>query len=1074
MADRLHRLARHGRRLRGRRPSRPSDAALLTEVRGGDFSAYSDADLKSALVSAANGGDALPAVYAVVAETIHRRMGLWRAFGDGAAPAAIRECRDVAAEVLDAAPYRARVEYYADEDFVDGPLFAASLEAALDRLRLSPERRAVVSGAVYVAEKSRTTPLSQIMLPAEFYGAVQFLDADGELAFRVTDEQLTAGIMLYRGAVVEMSAGEGKTVAAAFPAILHALTDRRVHVVTANDYLAARDAEWLADVYEALGVSVSAVLGHMGDADRRAAYRSRIVYGTVRELGFDFLRDNMKLSADETVQRERDVAIVDEADQTLIDEAGTPLIISGGPPANTRGLRRADQAVRQLIGRQAAVAAGIAAELRRPDLTAGRRRSLLARLSLADHENECVTRELSADRRLLRQVRTEVAAREPDSELERGLYYVVDARSRTVTLTDAGNELVEDSLGPLFDLSELDARLRRTESGHDGAPLERRRSDAEALRRQMSRRCNIASQVHQLLHAHLLLRHGVDYIVVDGEVVLVDPVTGRRRPDSRYRNGLHAAIEAKEHLPPRPEPEVQAQISVQGYVSRYRRVCGMTGTAVAAADEFRRFYGLEVEVVPPANRSVRTDLPTRIFDARGDKQKALVHEVRHWRRMGRPVLVGTAAVRESEEISELLRRHDVPHTLLNAVTSASEAAVVAAAGRLGAVTVATNMAGRGTDILLEPGLDRRVADGCARMAAEALADGAPAVTMRCSTAEEAAAAETALREAGVAAERGDRPHDVVARPDDAEARSGAPITMEFGLGLHVIGTDLNDSRRIDDQLRGRVGRQGAFGSTRFLLSAEDDSLLDKPNGGPSYRSERRDGVDGIVHQEGLRTQRSVDRLQRLDEREEELGRMAAWEIDRVVERQTLAYYGLRSRVLDDGFSDETLADFAAAAGRRLVDRHLPESDAADYAARFARLAEEATLDYGVDLSASFGLGIPSLRTATGQLVARRVRQAQFECSRVDFDTLARLLMVQAADELWPVHLSRLQDMALGAHLSGQTLGRTVADYAFAVTEEYNRFLTTAQDAFLVELIAYREADVEPEPSLPREVQEVLV
>ena len=179
MADRLHRLARHGRRLGGRRPSRPSDAALLTEVRGRDFSAYSDADLKSALVSAADGGDALPAVYAVVAETIHRRMGLWRAFGDGAAPAAIRECRDVAAEVLDAAPYRARVEYYADEDFVDGPLFAASLEAALDRLRLSPERRAVVSGAVYVAEKSRTTPRSQIMLPAEFYGAVQLLDVDG-------------------------------------------------------------------------------------------------------------------------------------------------------------------------------------------------------------------------------------------------------------------------------------------------------------------------------------------------------------------------------------------------------------------------------------------------------------------------------------------------------------------------------------------------------------------------------------------------------------------------------------------------------------------------------------------------------------------------------------------------------------------------------------------------------------------------------------------------------------------------------------------------------------------------------
>ena len=202
--------------------------------------------------------------------------------------------------------------------------------------------------------------------------------------------------------------------------------------------------------------------------------------------------------------------------------------------------------------------------------------------------------------------------------------------------------------------------------------------------------------------------------------------------------------------------------------------------------------------------------------------------------------------------------------------------------------------------------------------------------------------------------------------------------------------------------------------------------------------------------------------------------MAAWEIDRVVERQTLAYYGLRRHVLDKGIADETLSDFAAAAGRRLVDRHLPESAAAAYSTRFARLAEEAELDYGIDLSASFGLGIPALRTATGELVSGRVRQAQFECSSVDFDTLARLLMVQAADELWPAHLSRIQDMVLSAHLSGHARGRTVADYAFAVTDEYNRFLMSARDAFLIALITYREADVEPEPRLAREVLEVLV
>ncbi len=1073
MTDRIREIARHGRRLGVLRSAAASDAALLAAIRGRDLRKYSDVDLGASLDTHAGRASSLPEVYAVAAETVHRRLGLWRTFGDTAAPAAIQECRDVAAGILDAAPYRDRVEYYANEDFLEGPLFADSLDAALDRLHLNPERRAVVAAMVYVGEKARTTPRSEIMLDAAFYRAVDSLDPDGELAFRVTDEQLAAGIMLHRGAVAEMSAGEGKTVAAAFPAILHALAGRRVHVVTANDYLAARDAEWLADVYEALGVSVAAVLGHMGDEDRRSAYGAQVVYGTVRELGFDFLRDNMKLSADETVQRGHDVAIVDEADQTLIDEAGTPLIISGGPPAIARGLRRADQAVRELIEKQAAVASGIEAELSRPGLTAGSKRALLARLSLADPENERAVREMSADQRLLRQVRTDVAAREPDSDLEAGLYYVVDARSRTVTLTDAGHEAIERGLGPLFDLSDLEARLRRVETGMDDTPLSQRRRDAEAVRRQISRRGNLAGQLHQLLHAHLLLRRGVDYIVADGEVVLVDPVTGRRRHDSRYRGGLHAAIEAKEHLPPRPEPEVRAQVSVQGYVGLYRHVSGMTGTAVTAADEFRRFYGLSVETLPPASRPARTDHATRIFDDRQNKLTALVDEVRHWRRMGRPVLVGTESVRESEAISGLLGRHDVPHALLNALTDSSEAAIVAGAGRFGAVTVATNMAGRGTDILLEPGLDRRIADECAHMAAGALAAGAPMVALRCSTPGEAAAAEAALHDAGVAAERGVRPGDVVARPRAGATRPGAPVTMEFGLGLHVIGTGLNDSRRIDDQLRGRVGRQGAFGSTRFLLSAAADSLFDRPNGGPSHRSERRSGAGGLEHQEGRRTQRAVERLQQLDEREEELGRMTAWELDRVVERQALAYYRLRGRVLEHGIADETLPELAEAAGHRLVARHLPESGVADYPARFRDLAEEAELDFGIDLRASFGLGIPALRSVAGDLIAERVRRVRSECVTTDFDTLARLLMAQAADELWPAHLARIQDMALSIPLWCGSRERAVAEYAFAVTDEYNRFLVDAEDAFLASLIAHREADVEPAPVLSRDVQEVL-
>ena len=1056
---------------------RRSDGALLADIRARVYTRHSDADLRSALaaVTAHDGHDGvLPVVYAIVGEAVDRRLGAWRVLADDAGLDPFDECRRRAADIVDAAPYRAQVDYYTDEDFLDGPSFAAGLQPLLDRMRLDPDESAVVAGMVYVAEKSKVSYGSQILLPAEFYRAVAALDSQRELAFRVTDEQLLAALMLYRGVVVEMNAGEGKTVTAAFPAIMHALAGRQVHVITANDYLAARDAEWLAPVYESLSITAGAVLGHMGDEDKRTAYRARIAYGTVRELGFDFLRDNLRLSADELVQRRHDVAIVDEADQTLIDEARTPLIISGGPGANMRGVRRANEAVRRLVGRQAELVEGIATELRRPAVSAGRRRELLARLSVADPENPEVVRHLAADRRLRNQVRTDVASSEADDEIKSGLYYLVDLRRETVTLSEAGHELIEQHLGPLADMSELDARLHRVENGTGGAPLDRRRREAEALRRQISRRGNLANQVHQLLRAHMLLRRDVDYIVTDGEVVLVDPVTGRRRPDSKYQHGLHAAIEAKEGLPSQPEPEVQAQISVQGYVALYRHLSGMTGTALAAADEFRRFYRLSVEAVPPTTRSVRTDHPARVFADRPDKVAALLDEVRHWHRMGRPVLVGTVAVDESVQISALLRQHGIEHTVLNAVTSASEAAIVRAAGDSCAVTVATNMAGRGTDILLEPSLDLRIAAKCADLVCEAFASGAPEVVLWCSTPEEAAIAEAALDAVGLTTWRRDRPLEVVARPPGAPARPGLPVVFEFGLGLHVIGTELNESRRSDDQLRGRVGRQGAFGSTRFLASLGDRSRFMKPGGRSSDRSERRTGASGLRYLEGPRTQRRIDESQRLVEREDELDRVASWELDNVVERQTLAYYALRRRVLEAETDPVMSIDLARMLARRLVDRHLPESAIACYATRFPRLAEELQLDYQVDLWPSFGLGIEALRTAVGGLIAARVRHVRAGCRLTDFAKLERLLLVQTADELWPDHLARLHDMMLSVHLPSYPPERAAAEYAFAAADGYSRFLEAAADGLIIRLVAYREADVQEQHELTEELQEILV
>jgi preprotein translocase subunit SecA len=571
----------------------------------------------------------------------------------------------------------------------------------------------------------------------------------------------------------------------------------------------------------------------------------------------------------------------------------------------------------------------------------------------------------------------------------------------------------------------------------------------------------------------VLLRRDADYIVTGGEVVLVDPVTGRRRPDSRYQHGLHAAIEAKEGLPFRPEPEVQAQISVQGYIGLYSHVAGMTGTALAAADEFRRFYGLSVEAVPPTNRSVRTDHATRVFDNQSEKLAALVDDVVHWHRMGRPVLVGTAAVEQSEEISALLRDHEIEHTVLNAVTCSAEADIVKAAGNFGAVTVATNMAGRGTDILLEPGLDERITDGCVEMVRAALAGGAAQVALQCSTPGEVSIAERALSAAGVRTHGGDQLHDVVATSGRTASMPGSPVVFEFGLGLHVMGTELNESRRIDDQLRGRVGRQGAFGSTRFLVAQDDRSVFAQPGDRPSYRGERRTGSNGVPYLEGQRTQRAVDSLQQLGERDSELDRVAAWEFNKIVERQTLAYYALRRVFLGSESIRDAVSRFAKAAARRLIDCHLPESAISSYEARFGRLAEELQLDYQIDLSSSFGLGLESLRSAVGELIIARVRRVESECRHTDFAAFARLLMVQTADEQWPVHLSRLHDMMLSAHLSGYPVDRTVAEYALAATNEYDGFIRAASDSFLVKLAAYREAAAGPEPELAHELQEIL-
>ena len=739
------------------------------------------------------------------------------------------------------------------------------------------------------------------------------------LGLRATGEQLLAGIALFRGMVVQMDAGEGKTVAAAFPAALHALRGRPVHVVTANDYLADRDAKLLAPVYEALGLSIGAVLQHTEEGERRHVYRRAIVYGAMRELGFDYLRDNLKSDAALRVQRPElsdAVAIVDEADHTLIDEAFTPMIISGNPAGSSRAAIRADRAVAELIRAQQGIARELAAELDsaiRPapsviPAKAGIR--LLARLLLAQPGNPALRRLFAAHPRSLRQARA--LAEDNDHDLIAGLYFAVHPGRRFVTLTEKGREFLEQRLGPFYD--GVNAPAPSTSSGQvltfpqgegevssDGdLPLmERRRRDGRAARSQ-SRRYGLNNRVLQSLRARLLLKRDVDYLVDGDGVALIDPHTGRPKPDNIYQHGLQAAVEAKEGVTVRPDSETLAWISVAGFVSLYGQVSGITGTAAPAAGEFRRKYGLEVAIIPPVKPPARVNQPPKVFLTHEDKIAAVVGEVASRHLMGQPVLAATRTVEQSEELSRELARRGISHQLLNAVTTHAEARIVRDAGRFGAVTVSTPMAGRGTDIVLEPGLNALLVQHCANEVRRLLVLGVDAIDVDCSSPEQAGVLRVELERSGQLdiAEAPDSGLRVTLRGND---RLGEVRRIEFALGLCVIGTEIYDSRRVELQLRGRSGRQGEFGLAQTFLSLEDRLVNLDADGFLKLSAYRRADGAGRICYTGPEVARRIERLQAAADREGEVQRGLMQDYSAEFDRQTNLYHRRREEVIPERY-----------------------------------------------------------------------------------------------------------------------------------------------------------------------------
>ena len=1060
-------------------------AAAQTEtvrrIRAYDFRGHSDEALRRIVSTYARNAAPrdtrclLPLVFAAVNEAIGRRLGIWRIFDPGFESPLLAKHQFVAGEIVSRGGYKGNTGYYADDAYLERPAFRRAVEADTAMTALDDDDRAIVCGMVYVSEKAQRTEASNVMLPGSFYRALRRKGIAEETQFSPTDEQLRAGCLLFKGSIVEMAAGEGKTVAAAFPAVLHAVLDRSVHVVTANDYLASRDAELLAPVYESLGLSVRAVLAQMNDVERAYAYGGDIVYATLRELGFDFLRDNLKRSEEVMVQGPLDVAIVDEADQAMIDEAHTPIIISGGGRRRARHVLRVRAAISDVAEGQKK---SISALCRRLDEDPNDLESAAA-LYIADPWNEALTGRMAADPALSGRIRA-LAADHSSDDIADGLLYLVDARSETVSLTPLGRERVEAVLGPVFDTADLEDRLDLLDE-RDDLPLADKRTMAEKLTRRLAVRYELMYQVTSALHAEVLLRRDVDYVVADGRVVLVDAVTGRRRPDSRYQHGLQAAVEAKEGVPVVEEADALAQMPVQGLFEQYRTLCGLTGTAEDAAEDFRLLYGLEVVVLPPSLPSQRIDHPVRLYSTAAEKDRSLVEQVAACRRVGRPVLVGAATVEQADEISALLAEHAIPHNRLDANSLDDEERIVATAGRAGAVTVAANVAGRGTDILLEPGLDDRIAKGYLAMVYQHLAEGYRTVSLSCGSPEEVRVLSKALDRRPDLAQSVDASGCVVSlsRPTQTtDAASLGEMRIEAGLGLYVIGAEMGHVSRIDLQLRGRSGRQGQPGSSRFILSLQDRPLASSLRTGASAKREgHRDGA-GHLYYEGPHTSRSVRHAQVAAEMDDHAALKARADLNRIVERQTAAYYRSRRQVMrSTGFRGECLR-LAAECATRIVDLHLALGRPGSYESRFERMSETLWLDYGIDAQPLWGLGPDHAGEALAGLMEQRVLHFSQGMPLEHFEEQAKRLMLRTSDSMWSDHLVQLDGMVAGIQAAALGHTQAVSEFGRRSVEAYQAFSEEAADRFVRELLTSglpeAEARTVPELKLVEDAEQILV
>ena len=811
------------------------------------------------------------------------------------------------------------------------------------------------------------------------------------------DVQIIGAIALHQGKIAEMATGEGKTLVAVMPLYLNSLDGRGAHLVTVNDYLARRDGEWMGGVLRFLGLSVGFIISDMNPVERRAAYNCDVTYGTNNEIGFDYLRDHMAISKEQLVQRDFSFAIVDEVDSVLIDEARTPLIISGAVDKSTHRFEELKPKVEKVVRQQTRMAnewlAAVEKVIRPSSFEEGddvviddETAVKLLRIHRGAPKNKRFRRLAQIPGVMETVQRTEAlfmrdkAMWEADSEL----LFTVEEKNHAADFTERGRELLAQEDPEFFvlpDLAVTVGELQRDESLSD----DKRAELVEAAEREYALKNEMISNVEQLLRAYTLYARDDEYIIQDEKIVIVDEFTGRPMPGRRFSEGLHQALEAKEGVRVEKETQTLATVTLQNFFRMYDTLSGMTGTAVTEEAEFNQIYDLDVVAIPTNEPVRREDLDDVIFRTKKEKFNAIIEHVEYLHKLGLPVLVGTTTVEVSEFLSRLLSRRGINHTVLNAKHHRSEAEIVAGAGRRGAVTIATNMAGRGTDIKID------------------------------------------LRELVGAA-----PDEKV---DKAEARVG-----EEPAGLQIIGTERHESRRIDRQLRGRAGRQGDPGSSVFFLSLEDDLMR-------LFNSERLIKImdrlnvpEGEVITHPMVTKAIERAAQRVEARNFEI-RKHLLDYDNVVNRQREVIYAQRREILVEDDLSDLMREYVDSVVEKLVAEHCPESQANDYW-DYATLEKDfaALILTPLPVPQEERLTIGTLALRERLLETARERYATKEQRLTPELTrqLERFVMLQVIDEYWKDHLNQLVLLRSGIGLRSYAQRDPLVEYK---AESFQMFQT---------------------------------